>query len=453
LPSTGGTILLAPGTTFDLGAPLADGLTITISNPKHVEFLGSGASTVIQYTGTGYAIKVSGTTSNAQMSRVGNFRLENNSGSRTTGRHGIIDQSIGPRMRIENVHLRYFDDAITIRNSNTRWIRDCLMNNINVGIRTLKGRGGDVITPPNACYIENCQVDGAYTTGIWLGSDDLYFESGTVRNCVSHACACNIKIGAAVQNLTIEDCYLEGTSAADVRAGYPAMTESIYLKGITGAGNKINQVTIQNVQCNALENTANMIKIEYVDNLLIQNCKATGFTNAMVVVNANTTHTMTIINPRLSTQGSTTTPFLVDTTGDGTISGGGTGVCRRNFGTVIEGLRHGQIVMSFAQVMAGDVQKYTAESGLISDTTVASENLPCVVMYGSHSGTGRPCVVATEGFTVVNVNATTAFGDTLVTNTTAKQAAINNAVVDPKKIIGYAMEARTGAGLVLAKIC
>jgi hypothetical protein len=442
--------LLAPATTFDLGNPSADGLTITISNTKHVEFEGSGMSTVIQYSGTGYAIKVNGGSTNTQMSRVSNFRLENNSGSRTTGRHGIIDQSMGPRMMIEKVHLRYFDDALTVRNSNTRWIRDVLANNVNVGIRTIKGTGADVLTPPNAVFIENCNVDGAYTVGIYLGSDDLYFETAVVRNCVMHVSATHIRVGASVQNVTIDDCYLEGTSAADVSRGYPAMTEAIYLKGTSG--NKINQIVIRNVQCNGLENTDNMINVEHADNILIQNCKATGFTNAMVNINANAEHTFTIVNPRLATQGSTTTPYLIDITSDSTITYGGTQTFRRNLGRVIEPRRQGQIIMSFAQCAVGDVLVLNSEGGLYTTTTSEAASNPAVVMYGSHRGKGHPAVICTEGFTSVNVNATTAVNDTLVTHTIPGQAKIDNTVTDGKKVIGWAAEARTGAGLVLAKV-
>ena len=370
---------------------------------------------------------MNGTSSSLQFCKIHDLRLDGV--TKTTGRHGIIDQSTGPTVFHENLYLRNFDDAFTIYNSNNRHVRAIRIVTANTGIRLLKG---GTLTPPNATFIDNFYISDCATNPINIVSD-VAGETATV-----------VKISKGV---------VESNTGPIVITGYPTATEldsiyvegngrgqDIYIKGVSSSFAPTN-IILRNIRGRGNVTTqANMIKIDDCDKILIENCLAVNYTSSMILLNKNAEYELNVVNPGLA-EG---TPNLITQTTSLTTT------LARLAGSVSLNRVTGHIALLPASTSIGDVV-ILGSAGRYVSTARADSNLPGVVLYPAAAG-DTPGVIANNGLALVNVNAAVAAGDTLSTSTTAGQAKVNNTQTDPRKIIGFAMEATGAAGLAWAKI-
>jgi hypothetical protein len=457
VPSAGGTILLAPNTDFDLGSAAADGVTIDNTKTKYVNFLGSGMSTIIRYTGTGAAIKGTCTPplSSFPKWRIGNFTLYGHTDDPFTsanstivaGRNGLhLLASVG-QVDIGHIWFRHLDVGIWTDCIEFSNIHDIKGFTSNTGIKVT----GDVAI--NTCsgnHITDFFFAGMKEYGIYYNATGSSFESCYIGRGQIQAMLHGIRVDSIAYNVTIEDIYFEASSTAE-EATYGETIDCVWLKGTSSFPNR--QVILRNLRCGGLDNADNTFTIEYTNKVTIDTCVAKGFRNAMVLVNSNgSAMHLRFVNPDLRAHAASPTPWLVDVPSDNFFSG----ATARMLGTVEEvgdsGTRWGIIVQSSASgYIEGDVVRFGSGRLIVAATTTANHTVPAVIMYGAKAA-NRPCVIAVKGITKVNMTGATTYADTICTSTTTKKAAVNNAAVDPKTIIGYAVNDIASAGLVEVKI-
>lgn len=459
VPSEGGQVLLAPNTTFDLGSAAANGLTLEQNKTKHVDLLGSGLTTIIQYTGTGSGIYVTNTVAASSFPnyRIGNFTLtavaSPYSASGTTisaGRNGIFIDTTYGIAELDHIWMRQFDDAITIKNTEFGDIHNITIKTCNNGILTTGVLATNTIS---GVHIHDCSVDGCFEYGINYNSGaSTNFETGTIDHCSFDNCilAC-IRVDSYGNEFVISDCYFESVTAAN-EAIYGAETAvHVYLAG--DASFPMENVVLRNLHMGGLENTDNAIKVESCKDLTIDHCDAKGFRNALVLINTTNANTyMTIRNPKLRAYPNLTniaTPWLIDVPSDsflGTIDSRLAGTVETNRGRGII------IVSSSGSLVLGDVVVYSAAANAFVGTSTTADNLrPAVIMYPPKQA-NRPCVIAISGIHKVNVDAAATFGDTLTSSSSSKKAKVNNAATDPKIVLGYLMGNLAATGLQYARI-
>jgi hypothetical protein len=427
LPSDGGIIKLGPNAVFDLGSPIADGLTITQSGTKRVDFIGSGHSTIIQYTGTGHAIALAGSSSDSQSFTVGNFILDGI--TKTSGRHGIIDASKGPVGAFIDLHIRNMDEALRIENTNSRFIQRFRVKTANIGLITAQG----IDTAANAIYLERFSISNCTTVGIHLGAPFAGpTESTTVVNTIKggniDGSFLGIQLSGLAIHIDVEDVYIEtGTGTFD-----------IYIKGINNTFPADN-ICFRNVRGSGLVNSvANMFKIDYGRKITLDNVRAVSYTDSMIYLNQDTQIELDIRMPKLES-----TPYLINSVAIGN---------NRKLGTVLDRNRIGFIsIMSNASSIEGDVAVISSTNRYVKTTTV-DNSVPVVVMYGNSTTGDRPAVFCISGVTPVNMDAAASIGDTVTTSATSGKGKTNNLATDPKIVLGHVVQSIGSAGLADVRI-
>ncbi len=427
VPSDGGMIKLAPNTTFDLGSPAANGLTITQSGTKRVNFMGSGHSTVIQYTGTGYAVAVAGSSSDSQSFVISDFIIDGV--TKTSGRHGIIDASIGPIGGFLDLHLRNIDEGLRIENTNSRFVQRFRVKTANIGLITAEG----ATSAPNGIFLErfsisNCATCGVHLTAPYAGPTESSASINSIKGGNFDACTLSVQLSGISVNINIEDVYIETGSGA----------HDIYIKGVSNSFPADN-ICLRNVRGSGLVNSvANMIKVDYGRKIILDNVRAKSYTDSMVYLNQDTQVELDIRMPKLES-----TPFLINSVAIAN---------NRKLGTVLDRDRMGFIaIMNNASSIEGDVAILASTHRYIK-TTVADNTLPVVIMYGNVATGDRPAVFCMCGVTPVNMDAATTIGDTVTTSATSGKGKTNNTATDPKLVLGYVVQSIGSAGLADVRI-
>jgi hypothetical protein len=427
VPSDGGQILLAPNTTFDLGSAVADGLTITQSGTKRVDFMGSGHTTKIQYTGTGYAIAIAGSTSDSQSFKIGNFIVEGS--TKTSGRHGISDASIAPAGYFSDLYIRNMDTALKIENTNSRFIERFRVKTANTGLMTMQG----TLSAANGIWLNNFSISNCATVGININTPYAGpTESGgsiiSIRGGNIDASLLAIQLSGITQVTQIEDVYIEtGTGTFD-----------IYIKGVSNSFPATN-ITLKNVRASGIANSvANMIKLDFVKKITLDNVRVVSYTDSMIYLNLDTGYELDIRSPVLES-----TPFLINSVAIAN---------NRNLGTVLERGRIGFIALAAnASSIEGDVAVIASTNRYIKAAT-ADNLVPVVIMYGNVATGDRPAVFCMKGITPVNMDAAAAIGDTVTTSATSGKGKTNNSATDPKLVLGHVVKTLASAGLTDVKI-
>ena len=398
---------------------------MTLSTAKFIDFGGAGVGNVtLTYSGTGYALTISGQITGLQSFKIHDLRIVG--GTKTPGRHGILEQSIAPSGYYNNIYISNFDCGFRILNTNTRFISQIRIYDCNDGMRFESGG----VTAPSHIYIHDAYVDWCSTTGIHMGADNKDNFSMNFTNGAVEFCGVGIQVSGNGRNLAFEDLNMESQSTVD-----------IYLKGFSADFPHTN-VSFRNVRAFGAGRLANMIKVEYVDNLYLENVYSYNHTGSMILLNVDTTSTnMTIVNPYIQT-----TPYLIDQAT--LLTRAGARLC----GTVVKGRSIGTIVyLGTSGLVAGDVVTLQTSAGRYATTTLQNQANAGVVLFPS-AGAEKPGVIAIDGLAQVNVKGPTSLGDTLTTSTTPKKAQVANTQSDPKVVIGYCQEAINAAGLVYARI-
>jgi hypothetical protein len=458
----GGNIILAPNTIFDFGSTGTEGLLITESKTKYVNFWGSGVTSMIKWTGAGPAIKVvkSGSSSFHRW-RMGNFSLlgENiawnaaGATTRTTGRDGIYVDGVLGTFELTNVWGRNFDNLIDIDSTEFSDINNIVGKILNNGIKVT---GTSAVNSMSGSDIHNCDFAACWNNCILLNPDPestadaetFHIHDMALSDFVESA----IRVDSYVNELVIgPNIYSESIIAAD-EATYGGETQThIYLKGSSSF--PMENIKLENIHLGGLENTDNAIKVEYVKDLVIDNVDAKGFRNSMILINSNSANTyMTIKNPKLRAYPNLTntpTPWLIDVPSNAYL----TTVDSRLAGKVETDRGYGIIMnCSSTGLVLGDVVKYSGTANAFVGTTTTKDDLrPAVIMF-PNANTDRPAVVAVSGVHKVNVDAAATFNDTLTTSATAKKAGVNNNAVDSKIVLGCLQGNLGAAGLQYARI-
>lgn len=455
----GGQIILAPNTLYDLGSTGTEGILITESKTKYINFFGSGVTSMIKWTGTGPAIRVNKSgTSSFHRWRMGNFSLlgeniawDSGTTTRTSNRDGILVDQVFGNFELTHIWGRNFDNLITVDSTEFSDINNIVGKILNNGIVTT---GSAATNTCSGINIHDFNFAGIWENGIWYNGNTPYsFEGcsihdGVIDDFVQSA----IRIDSFGTAVTIgPNIYTESIIAAD-EATYGGESQfHILLKGTSGA--PMEDVTLFQVRMGGLENTDYAISEEYVKNLSINQCTAKGFRKALVLVNSNSgSNYLRIRLPSLRAYPNLTnvvTPYLIDVPSDSYLTGGDT----RLVGTVETARATGMIITSAsAGLVSGDVVKYSsAAASFVQTTTTADDLRPRVVMYGS-AAANRPAVVAINGFMLVTVDAAIGFGDTITSSATTKKGRVNNNMIDPKLILGYSVGFLASAGQVWAQI-
>jgi hypothetical protein len=186
---------------------------------------------------------------------------------------------------------------------------------------------------------------------------------------------------------------------------------------------------------------ANMIKLDYVDKCLIENCTAVAYSGSLILLNINTEYELNIVNPQIL-EG---TPYLIKQSVAITTALG------RLAGTVTENRRQGYIAALPAGTTAGDVVVLSTGGRFVATAAVPEQNNCSVVMYPS-SADDAPGVIAMTGITAINADSAVNAGDILTSGTVAHKAHSNNNQNDGRKIIATAMETIASAGAVWGEL-
>lgn len=432
IPSTGGAIFINPG-DYNLGAT---GLTLALVGNKPIDIGGCGPATKIRTSsGTAAPLTTDGTSSSQQYLKIHDILFQAGTSTVTTGRHCIVLGNEGPTTILDNVGLKYCDVGLNITDTNSVFCRNLKIQVCNTGVKSNLGPD----TEPNALHFDNTFIGGATVAGFDLWSDTT--GTGSVISINGGGIgesAVGIKISGNCREIVIgpNPFYMEADT--DVNVWIAGTSVTTYPRN----------VNIENVRCSGTVGAqANMIKLDFCGYVMIKNCVAYNYSNAMILLNAATNpYKLLIEHPLLDG----TTPYLIDTPSDNFQASGTV----RNSGTVIGTNRVGVITSASASsLIEGSVVQWAGGNDIVTTTTTKDDTIPGVVMYPSSTTTGlRPCVVCVKGITQVNADAAVSTGDTLTTSATARKAGVNNSAVDPKIILGYAYETIGSAGLVRARI-
>lgn len=460
VPSDGGTIKLAPNTTFDLGSDSANALTILNNKPKRVNFLGSGVTSVLLFTGVGQAIEVINNvdTSSHINYEIGNFMISgvsspftSASSVITSGCNGIkIDHTYGT-YDLHHIFFRNLDVGIWSDSTEFSSIHHIVGLEFNTGIKVTGDSGHNTLS---GLHITDFKLSGGHDVngaGIYYNASQFNVESCYIGRGVINVMPYCIRIDGFTTNPTLEDIYFEATLPA-AEATYGGETLAlVYLKG--ESAKPIEQAYLKQMRMGGVENMDNGIILEYATMVTLEDCVAKGFRNAMVLINSNSAGgvTVDIKNPRLRAYPNftnVTTPWLIDVPSNAFLTTTGAKLA----GSVQESGRTGIITnISSTGLVEGDVVILTGADATMATTTTADSANPSAIMY-PNAGANRPGVIASSGRTKVLTDAATTLGDTLTTSTTTKKAKTNNSMTDPKFIIGYAVEAIGATGLCWTRL-
>lgn len=465
---SGGLIVLAPNTVFDLGSTGTAGITIENNKTRYTNLIGSGVTTLIKWTGTGPAIKIVNTLAPSSFPRyrIGNFAMigeniawDGSSNTRTSGRNGIEIVGTGGTFELTHIWARNFADLIVINSVEFSDINNIIGKILNNGIKIY---GSSTINTCSGHDIHNLSLSSIWENGIWYNASDV--STAGAETCHMHDLVIDdfvqsaIRVDSYVNNICIgPNIYTEGISSTEEATYGSESLAHFVLKGISTA--PLENVTIQHIHFGGVENTDNAIVLEYCKDVELVHCDAKGFRKALVLINANTGNTnMRIRHPKLraySAGGSqsftgTVTPYLIDTPSDSFL----TTTDARIAGTVETSRATGIIVMAAIAtggVIAGDVVTWAAGGGLIGTIAVADTVRPAVIMF-PNSSTNRPAVIAIKGIAKVNMDGATTYHDTITTSATTKKGRVNNNATDAKLILGYSIGNIASAGLADVQI-
>lgn len=404
---------------IDLGA---NPITLTLTKEvKSVYLTGEGrTASILTYTGVGYALTID--TGDAIIGAY-DLKLEGfevDCVVKTGGRSGIELESIG-----KNTH-----------------IMDVSITNADIGLHYLNGA---YCTYSWGLYVYNCNIGVLEQSGIHGGISNITFHNPYILSCSNRGldlsgaghtnivmggeisqCGTAIYLGGAGKIFEIDGIELDSNTVVDIDA-----------HGIDGT-DQIRNVNIKNTMFASA--CPHAIKVHYVKNITIENPYSLSHTTAFLWY-LNTVQNILMIDPSYVID-----PKLLDAAATMVIS--------RNAGMVIDPKAIGIIVRNGVLNARGDVVYLSGEAIYSSAAPAGNNDVPAVVLYGATTNDNE-CVIAVKGTAQVNCDVAVNRGDTIVVANGAgayKMGEPNNAQVDPKKIIGYAIETIGGAGLVWVKL-
>jgi hypothetical protein len=181
-------------------------------------------NTILNYTGTGYAISLTGSTTGTgqglnALDRYRNFTLQCGPLNNSNSGLAMIAKSA---FKLEDILFNVFSVGLLLTDCYSSSIKNCWFNQCTYGLDFNTA----TIGPPNAITVENCTFQNCSMMG-FLGSSvgtnnvfrDVQFEScGTQGNTGAGAVVCNLTpLSGVVGPIIFDNCYFENSAGgADI---------------------------------------------------------------------------------------------------------------------------------------------------------------------------------------------------------------------------------------------